>query len=284
MHGSIERDGFLLDYVIEGTGLPLLILGDNPYYQLTFSSKLRKRFQLIFAQHKGFSHAPNNVSRDVYELDALVEDMEAVRIELNIEKWILLGHSGNAYLVLEYAKKYPQHTLGVVMVGIAPDLSAASKIKANEYWESIACDNRKEALALSLQRTPDTALADLAPSDYFIADYIRKTPQIWYDYHFDPMPFFHASYFNTDMFAYVWGKLFAEIDITENSENIKAPIWVALGKYDGLVAPRSSWDSVLKSFPTMQIAVYEKSGHTPQYEEAEKFDSDLIKWVDDHCK
>ena len=85
------------------------------------------------------------------------------------------------------------------------------------------------------------------------------------------------------MISYVFGEVFSKIDITENSKGFNLPIWVALGKYDGLVAPLASWNKALDSFSNIKITVYDKSGHTPQYEEAELFDSDLIHWVNKHC-
>jgi hypothetical protein len=39
-----------LDYIVEGQGFPLLILGDTPYYQRVFSQHLREHFQIIFAR------------------------------------------------------------------------------------------------------------------------------------------------------------------------------------------------------------------------------------------
>ena len=244
-----------------------------------FHKNLRKHFQIIFAKHKGFVPPPANTDQSDYAIDVIVDDFEAIRQTLNIDKWIVLGHSGNAYFALEYAKKYPQHTSGVVMAGIAPDLSLENTAYAMEHWESIASEERKQALAESLKQTPDESLANLAPTDYFIADYVRKTPRIWYDYNFNALPLFAESYFNIDMINYVWGELFAKIDLAENANHFNLPIWVALGKYDSLVAPLDSWKALQKCFPTMQITVFNESGHTPQYEEAEKFDHDLITWV-----
>ena len=278
MHGHITRNGFKLDYIIEGTGPSLLIMGDNPYYQKVFSQNLREHFQIVFAKHKGFVPPSANTDKSVYAIDAIIDDFEAMRQQLKIDKWIVLGHSGNAYFALEYAKKYPQQTSGVVMVGIAPDLSPENTTFGLEHWQSIASDERKQALATSLKKNPDTSLADLAASDYFIADYVRKTPRIWYDYNFDALPLFSDSYFNVDMISYVWGELFATIDLAENANNFDIPIWVALGKYDSLVAPLASWKELQQCFPTMEITVFDKYGHTPQYEEAERFDIDLIAW------
>ena len=93
MNGSIIRDGFELPYIIEGTGLPLLIIGDTPYYQRVFSQSLRMNFQMIFAINKGFIKPvdeANHANHSVYELQALVEDIEALRQQLGIDKFFVL--------------------------------------------------------------------------------------------------------------------------------------------------------------------------------------------------
>jgi proline iminopeptidase len=39
------------------------------------------------------------------------------------------------------------------------------------------------------------------------------------------------------MFDYVWGKVFRDIDITKDLDKLKAPVFLALGRYDYLIPP-----------------------------------------------
>jgi proline iminopeptidase len=82
-----------------------------------------------------------------------------------------------------------------------------------------------------------------------------------------------------DMFDHVWGKLLAELDVTDGLRGFDRPVFLALGRYDYLVAPPSSWESVAPQFEDLEIRVYEKSGHTPPYEEPSAFDADLLDWM-----
>ncbi len=50
---------------------------------------------------------------------------------------IVLGHSGNSYIALEYAKKYSRYVSHVVMVGIAPNLSPAGKAEAEHIGKTV---------------------------------------------------------------------------------------------------------------------------------------------------
>jgi proline iminopeptidase len=57
---------------------------------------------------------------------------------------------------------------------------------------------------------------------------------------------------------------------------------LALGRYDYLVAPPSSWDAVRPKFRDLTVRVFERTGHTPQYEESALFDAELLGWLKAH--
>lgn len=46
-----------------------------------------------------------------------VAELEAIRRELGVERWHLIGHSWGSALALEYAAAYPQHTASAVLSG-----------------------------------------------------------------------------------------------------------------------------------------------------------------------
>jgi proline iminopeptidase len=49
---------------------------------------------------------------------ALVEDIEALRRQLGIERWLLFGGSWGSTLAIAYAQAYPQHVVGLVLRGV----------------------------------------------------------------------------------------------------------------------------------------------------------------------
>ena len=57
------------------------------------------------------------------------------------------------------------------------------------------------------------------------------------------------------------------------------PVFLALGRYDFVVAPPSAWDALRPQFHDLTVRVFERSGHTPQYEEAARFDAELVRWM-----
>ena len=278
--GIIKVDGFNLHYVIEGKGKPAIVIGSSVYYPRIFSRSLRNHIKFIFLDHRGFVSAPNDVDTTDYSLDKIILDIEKTRQKLELGKIIIIGHSGHSYMALEYAKAYPKNVTKVVMIGIAPDLGSANKKLIEQTWEESVDPERKKAMNDNLLRFSDEKLSKLSPSQAFIQTYVRNGPRTWYDPHYDSTPLWEGITLNLDMIYYMWGKVFLDIDITKELENFKKPIFLALGRYDNIVAPPSVWDSIRPKFFDLTIRVFEKSGHTPQFEQPELFDQELLNWLE----
>ncbi|HYR87714.1 MAG TPA: alpha/beta hydrolase [Terriglobia bacterium] len=281
--GTIPAGAFKLPYLIEGTGQPAIVIGSVQYYQRAFSQNLRNHLQLVFIDHRGFAPSPGPVDTSEFELDKLVEDVERLRQRLGLRQVAVIGHSGHGYIALEYAKKYPECTSHVVMIGIAPNLSQASAELAYQNYQRLADADRLAAERENLRRMSDEPLAALSPDQAFVRRYIRNAARVWYDPRFDCTSLWEDVTINMDMFGYVWGKLFAEIDVTHGLEQFDRPVFLALGRYDFIVAPPASWDDVKSKFKNLTIRIFERSGHTPQFEEPELFDPELLSWMHQHA-
>src|SRR5262245_65023631 len=101
---------------------------------------------MIFLDHRGFARRSGVVDPKDYAFPVVIEDIERARQRLGLDRVALIGHSGHAYMALEYAKKYADHVSDVIMIGIARDLSAGSATAAEGYWEDFASGGRKARL------------------------------------------------------------------------------------------------------------------------------------------
>lgn len=280
--GSVQVDGFALRYRVEGGGTPTLVVGSSVYYPRVFSKALRDHLRLAFMDHRGFVPAPPGTEVSDFALEKLLGDMERVRQALGLGRVVVVGHSGHSYMALEYAKRYPDHVSHVVMIGISPDLGPANEEAAREYWDETASSERKRALRESMGQMPDAQLTALPPREQFVQGYLRETPKIWFDPRYDAAPLWEGVEPNGEMFAHVWGTVFRDIDITTGLAELDIPVFLALGRYDFLVAPESSWDDVRPRFQDLTVRVFERSGHTPPLEEPDLFDEALLEWLADH--
>ena len=281
--GSIPAGAFHLRYRIEGSGTPTIVIGSSIYYPRAFSPELRKSLRLVFLDTRGFAPAPDHpVDTTAFALDSLLDDVERTRQQLGLGRVAVIGHSGHSYLALEYAKKYPANVSHVIMVGIAPILSEAHARARDQYWADSASAERKAIMAENLRRLPDEELAKRPPGQGFIDGYVRNAPKIWYDPGFNAAPLWEGVTVNMDMMNHVWGRIFRDIDITQGLDRLPQPVLLLLGRFDFLLAPPSIWDPVRPKFKDLTVQIFEKSGHTPQYEEPALFDQVLLDWMRAH--
>ncbi len=181
--GAIDVDGFQLRYVIEGSGIPTIVVGSSLYYPRVFSQNLRKYLRLVFMDHRGFVPVPGPVDNASFALDVLLDDLEHMRRTLSLERIMIAGHSGHGYMALEYAKKYPEHVSHVILIGLGPDQSAESHKAADQYWEDSVCPERKAFLEENLRHLPKEIQAQ--PDRRFIIYMLRTGARSWYNFRFD---------------------------------------------------------------------------------------------------
>lgn len=280
--GFIEIDGFHLKYCIEGTGPTALVVGNAVYYSRSFSKELRESLRLVFVDWRGFAECKNSEPTSSITFDTLLEDIEKIRIKLHIEKCIIIGHSAHALLALEYAKKYPKNVSHVVMIGAVPNLSPECAVMAARNWEESVCPERKAALAEKIRQFPDEELAKLPPSERFVKWNARRNPLAWFDFHFDSSRLWKGIIPNTSLLDFFYGVALRELDISRGLERFDRPVLLALGRFDYAIAPANSWDPFRPKFQDLTVRSFERSAHSPHYEEPDLFNKELLNWLKDH--
>jgi proline iminopeptidase len=278
--GIIERDGFKLSYRIEGTGAPVLIIGSTLFYPRLFSPKLKESLQLIYLDHRGFSLAPEDKrsTEELYALEQIVDDMEALRQHLGLEKWWVAGHSGHGFMALEYAKKYNDEVYGLILIAMSPSLSTENHAIADLHFDTLAEPERMLLFQKNMEELP--GLIEANPDQSFVLYNLAQAPKGWRNQETDVRSFWEGVHTNMPAIDYLWGIVFRDIEITRELEDFYTPVWLALGKYDFVAGPREQWTAISKQFPDLTIELFEESAHNPPYEEAELFNQKLLAWMD----
>lgn len=77
-----------------------------------------ERYRIILFDQRGCGRSTPHASLENNTTWHLVEDMEAIRQHLKIEKWLLFGGSWGSTLALAYAQTHPDKVLAMVLRGI----------------------------------------------------------------------------------------------------------------------------------------------------------------------
>jgi proline iminopeptidase len=108
-------------------GIPVLYLHGGPGSSLGRGGYRKRhdptRFRTIGIDQRGCGQSTPAAQDDLEHLQdnttqALIDDIEAVRTSLGIEKWIITGVSWGSTLALAYALEHPNRVFGVALVAV----------------------------------------------------------------------------------------------------------------------------------------------------------------------
>ncbi len=101
-------------------GLPVLFLhggpgsGCNENHRRYFDPS---QYRIILLDQRGCHRSKPNGLLAHNTTQDILNDIEAIRAQLNIEQWVLFGGSWGVTLSLLYAERYPQHVAGMILRG-----------------------------------------------------------------------------------------------------------------------------------------------------------------------
>lgn len=108
-------------------GMPVLYLHGGPGGSLGGGGYRKRhdhsRFRVIGLDQRGCGKSTPAAQDDLEHLpenttQSLIEDIEAVRERLDVEKWIVTGTSWGSTLALAYALEHPARVLGIALVAV----------------------------------------------------------------------------------------------------------------------------------------------------------------------
>lgn len=102
-----------------------------------------ERYRIILFDQRGAGRSTPHASLENNDTQALIQDMEAIREKLGVERWLLFGGSWGSTLSLVYAETHPMRVMGLILRGIflcrPQDLHWFYQEGANhifpDYWE-----------------------------------------------------------------------------------------------------------------------------------------------------
>lgn len=273
--GTVKLPGFDVPYVVEGAGRPCIVYGLVEYGRRAFSDRLKGELRCAYVQTRLAIPAVLADPARPFTVDAAVEDLEAVRAALGMNRFVLVGHSIMGTVALAYALKYPDRVAQVVSVGPVPALSPALERIAAEKWETQASPERKAIYQQARAALTPEALAKMSPAQAVVADVVADAAKRWYDLRFDERPLLSRDEFNVPVTTQLFG---SEYHLFQGDGLVKPRVFLAVGRFD-FAAPLEAWTGQRARFRDLAFEVFEKSGHVPQVEEAGAFDDRLLAWL-----
>ncbi len=277
--GFLEIDGFKLHYSVQGEGIPCLVIGSSVYYPKTFSNNLRKHLKMYFVDMPWFASERGTMKLDSFSISKINEFIEEIRKQFDLEKFAIMGHSIHGTVAMEYVKSYPSNIPALIMIA-SPNIygnETFARLQA-KAWER-ASGNRKELQQknwLKLGKIKD----DFSDAELIVEEYCTMGPTYWNNPNYDARWLWDDIIIHADLLHYLYNQLYNGYFMFNETRVAPVPTLVFLGKQDFAI-PLELWEKD-KDVTNLSIEVLNNSGHTPQLEEQDLFDRELLQWLLQH--
>lgn len=264
-----------LTYFIEGEGYPCFVCADGELQKGCISDNLKEYFQFVYIEQRHSTYYEDFKDYSQITMDTIVDDIEMLRTKLGFDKVYVLGHSIVGLIAMEYARKYPENTKGVIMINTPPHFNMNYWKINNKYWNENASEERKKILSNNLKNFEMLNKDSISKVELAYLSFKAYVPKYYYDSLYNDTPYFRTNEEGWNHFL----SIMSEYDIERT--RIETPVFLSLSKFDFMV-PEIMWRDYINKLPTLTIYNFEKSGHFPHVEEQELFDKQLLKWLKDN--
>lgn len=206
-------------FSVEGSGPPLFLIhgiGASRHSWDGVVERLKSRFRCIGYDLRGHGKSP--VPPTPYSLESLVEDLEALRAELGIERAHFAGHSLGGMIAPAYARRYPERVLSLGLLSTAAFRTEEDAARVCGVVAAMREKGIEPVLETLKERwfTPEFAARRPEVVERRMRQVIATDPNVF------------LSVFD----------IYAETEMSPWLKNIAAPCLVLTGEDDGGCSPR----------------------------------------------
>ncbi|MER7466927.1 alpha/beta hydrolase [Streptomyces sp. NPDC097981] len=263
-------DGTELAHHVLGDGPPLVCLPGGPMRDSAYLGELgglRAHRRLIMLDLRGTGRSRTPADTTSYRCDRQVEDVEALREHLGLDRMDLLAHSAGANLAALYAARHPERvgklvllTPSVMAVGITiagETRLETARLRRDEPWYPQAYAALEAVVAGRAGADAREAIApffhgrwDDAARAFEAADEVQKNGEA--------------------TAAYAGEGAFDPAATRAALARFEAPVLVLAGEFD-VSAPQTALAEYAGLFPHARLAVQPGAGHSPWLDDPERF-------------
>src|SRR5256886_5814935 len=269
--GKITRDGIDLFYHIVGpaAGDYVLVLSGGPgediHSMQGIANELGKKYRCIMWEQRGTGRSKlPKYDASTINLNAYLEDIEALRQQLHAGKFIVIGNSWGMILGLAYAGTHPDAARAVVTIGSGPITLeylgvfsdnqfarlGAAELEVRDFWKDPARESADSDRA-AFERLRAATVAYFYDRKKALLMAAELDPK---DYNFHVPPAFLSAE--------------GKYDFRPKLKTITAPVLLLQGRQD--LAGEANIIEVQSLIKSSTLAFIDKCGHMPWLEQPEQ--------------
>jgi len=228
-------------YFIEGDGRPLLMVHGIGARHKTWRGlvdNLKSDFQCISFDLRGHGESP--VPPAPYTLDDLVDDVEALRVKLGIDRMHIIGHSLGGMIGPAYARAYPERVMSLGLLSTAAGRTDEDSAKV-------------EGVVAAMEERGIIEVLETLVARWFTDDFIANRPDAI------QARLRQVTETPADVFLSVF-HIYAETEMAPWLHEVTAPSLVLTGELDGGCNPRLN-RFIADTLPNAELVIMEGLKH-----------------------
>ena len=198
-------------------------------------------------------------------------DVDGLRQWIGADEIVVAGGSYGGFIAMEYALAYPDRIKAMILRDTSADNSNLERA-----YENARDQNRVSINWENFDRYWSGRIRDDADLKARWAEIIPL-----YDYDYDPAAAaarVESGSYRYETHNWCFQQNMPGYDLKPQLPGVRCPTLVTVGRTDW-ITPVSSAETIASLIPGAQLVIFERSGHSPQIEEAAKFQSVLREFL-----
>ena len=265
--------GAVLEVLTGGADGPLVCRVPHPLLPPSWEGGvLAELGRVVTVSPRGLGGSSAGAGPHDLTIERLVDDIDALRRHLGVDRWLLHGASGGGEVLLRYALRYPEAVAALVLVGCPPGFHRILDDPRTPL--SPAHPERRPLLE---RWTPPPAAGDLvwsplAPETWVLAAAGRPRVVEWEQPEAGPTARTRA----------VWEEIVAMPLDADALRRVAAPALVLHGRHDAVV-PLEYGRDLSAALPNAELVVFEHSEHIVTRTEPERYRDVVGRFIAAHA-
>lgn len=265
-------------YTEVGSGPPFIVLhgglGFDHTYMKHSLDALADVMRLVYIDFRGNGRS-GRPALETITVPQLADDVEALRVELGLDRVGLIGHSYGGFVALQYAVRYTDRLSHLICYDTSPGgFEPTPEELAERADESWITDEVRAAAQVLSEPMPDDPEVMRAWLPKIAPAYMRSSDIL-------PMLAACAGMIIEPATMAQSMQALAGWSVLDGLGGVTAPTLVMCGRYD-LVTPPECAKRIATAVPGAELVWFENSGHFPEIEEADKFNATVRDFVRRH--
>ena len=269
--------------------IKVLLLHGGPgatheYFECFDSFLPKEGIEYYYYDQLGSAYSDNPNDSTLWEIDRFVEEVEAVRVALNLDasNFYLLGHSWGGILATEYALKYQKNLKGLIISNMMPSIPDYVKYANDVLGPKLPAEVLAQIRAFEAKGDyTNPEYLKLITDNYYPEHILRLSADKWPDpvkRAFAKMNYpLYLKMQGPSEFGVVGDAVLKNWDRKANLKEIAVPTLSIGGEFDTM--DPKAMEALAKAVQHGQYLYCPKGSHMSMYDDQQTYFNGLIKFL-----